>query len=70
MKKVSVKIALIVSMTFLVVLAVTLVSGYSIYKINDSLMIKAYDQLASVRAIKKNQVVQYFKERSGDICGH
>lgn len=48
------------------ILPILLLSAYFTYTTNQSLSNQAFNQLESVRSIKKNQIQAYFNEREGD----
>ncbi len=67
LKNLKTKPKLIALFLIIGLLPLTIIGVWSINLATDSLMEKSYDQLESVREIKKTQIEKYFNERQGDM---
>ncbi len=47
--------------------AIAIVSTYSFYTSKNALLSRTFDQLTSVRVVKKNQIEQFFNDRLSEF---
>jgi signal transduction histidine kinase len=67
MKKISLSEKLILYFLLLGIGAILIISVYYFYDTKKALLARTFDQLTSLRIVKKNQVEQFFQDRSRDI---
>lgn len=67
MKKISLNEKLILYFLLLGIGAIALLSVFSYYSARKALLDRTFDQLTSLRIVKKNQVEKFFSDRSRDI---
>jgi signal transduction histidine kinase len=66
-KKISLKEKLILYFLLLGIGAITLLSVFSFYSAREALLNRTFKQLTSLRTVKRNQIEQFFDDRTRDI---
>ena len=67
MKKILLSEKLILYFVFLGIMAIAIISLVSFYSTKTALVSRTFDQLTSLRIVKKNQIEQFFTDRSRDV---
>lgn len=67
MRKISLTEKIILNFMLLGMGIIIIIASYSFYTAKDALMNRTFEQLTSVRTVKKNQIESFFNDRFRDI---